>query len=233
MTLVKENQSIFDIAVQEYGQIDNVIKISSDNDVSISENLETNTDLDIDATGAGNNDIKKVIKEESLSMNNKAVSPIVIYSDWFLPSRNELNEMYIALKVFGVGGFGSNSYWSSSEDIATKAFFQFFGDGTQGSILKSNSRYVRAARKFTSGIGAYSLRDVGPAGGLIFYISGTTYYEAAPSDQSSGQVWSNIGTVLIGTTGTAIGAGIANTAAIIAQSGHTDSAAKLCNDLVI
>jgi len=76
---------------------------------------------------------------------------------------------------------------------------------------------------------------LGPAGGLIFYIdaTGTIYYEAAPGNQSASQAWSNITDVLIGTTGTAIGTGQANTTAIIAQAGHVTSAALLCENLCI
>ncbi len=43
--------------------------------------------------------------------------------------------------------------------------------------------------------------------------------------------WSNV-TTSIGTTGSAIGTGAANSAAIAAQAGHTNSAAKFCLDLV-
>jgi hypothetical protein len=84
----------------------------------------------------------------------------------------------------------------------------------------------------------YSLRDTGPAGGLIFYdkgdwVGGWRYLEAAPSDQSTGKLWSDVSETLIGTTGTGIGTGQANTTAIINQAGHTDSSAKLCNDLTV
>ncbi len=88
----------------------------------------------------------------------------------------------------------------------------------------------------------YSLRDRGPAGGWIFYINpnyradGWRYMEAAPLDQSAGQFWINSGTspdpdsTLNGKTSSALGTGWSNTEAIIAQEGHTDSAAKLCRD---
>ncbi len=87
----------------------------------------------------------------------------------------------------------------------------------------------------------YNLRDRGPAGGWIFHIidnlDGTkTYYEAAPVDQGVSVVWINAGTspdpqqTLNGNTGTAIGTGWDNTLAIIAQTNHTSSAAKLCRD---
>ncbi|MCK5758832.1 MAG: InlB B-repeat-containing protein [Clostridiales bacterium] len=77
----------------------------------------------------------------------------------------------------------------------------------------------------------------GPGGGLIFYIDEVNafgswdYLEAAPSDQSSNQVWSNIvndyanGTSVLPDE---IGAGSANTYAITSQTGHTTSAALIC-----
>jgi hypothetical protein len=106
------------------------------------------------------------------------------------------------------------------------------GTGEAYLNFKYGTYHVRACRSFTANAGAYALRDVGPAGGLIFYIDGTTYYEAAPYDQSTSKAWSNITEMAIGGTGTAIGTGKQNTLDIINQAGHTDSAAKLCNDLI-
>ncbi len=151
-------------------------------------------------------------------------------SDWFLPSINELDQMYLNLKAYGVGGFTNNNYWSSTELNATSAFMFSFNFGSSNSNLKSTTYYVRACRVFTAAVGAYSLRDTGPAGGLIFYISGTTYYEAAPSDQSSAKLWSNIDAAAIGTTSPNIGEGQNNTNEIIGQVGHTDSSALLCDN---
>jgi len=162
------------------------------------------------------------------------VTPPKTYADWFLPSRDELDEMYDELKLYGYGDFGDDFYWCSSENVfADSAFAQRFSDGYQYFYNKVSISYnVRACRSFYS-TDTYGLRDTGPAGGLIFYIDGNNYFEAAPSDQSASYIWSNINTILIGTTGTAIGTGQANTTAIIGQAGHTNSAAKLCNDLII
>ena len=155
------------------------------------------------------------------------------YRDWFLPSYDLLHEMQVNLKAEGVGGFSDDYYWSSSEYDFYQGWAERFSDGYQTKSVKYNSCYVRACRSFTAGIGDYDIGDTGPAGGLICYIDGTTYYEAAPSDKSIGYIWSNIYDAEIGTTETAIGTGQANTTAIIDQDDHTTSAAKLCDDLVV
>ncbi len=70
------------------------------------------------------------------------------YSDWFLPSQDELNWMYVNLYSQGVGGFAGDSYWSSSEYSANGAWDQFFGSGEQFDDFKGDDMYVRAARAF-------------------------------------------------------------------------------------
>jgi len=70
------------------------------------------------------------------------------YSDWFLPSKDELNLMYENLKVFGVAGFADNYYWSSSEYNATHAWYQIFGNGYQSNFYKESTYRVRAVRAF-------------------------------------------------------------------------------------
>ena len=70
------------------------------------------------------------------------------YSDWFLPSKDELNLMYENLKVFGVGGFAVYYYWSSSEYLASIAWLQYFGNGHQYYNAKDDTYRVRAVRAF-------------------------------------------------------------------------------------
>ena len=74
-------------------------------------------------------------------------------SDWFLPSKGELNMMYINLKSYSVGGLGVTDiwYWSSLEDTGNlgKVFFQKFDTGIQLSAWKLVYKYyVRAVRSF-------------------------------------------------------------------------------------
>jgi len=70
------------------------------------------------------------------------------YSDWFLPSKDELNLMYTNLKAFGVGGFSGSYYWSSSEANAYFAWLQYFSTAGQYSMPKALYTYVRAVRAF-------------------------------------------------------------------------------------
>ena len=68
-------------------------------------------------------------------------------TDWFLPSQDELAQLY-AQKA-AVGGFADGIYWSSSEYSATFAWIQSFeASGGQGWSGKSNLLYVRAIRAF-------------------------------------------------------------------------------------
>jgi len=68
------------------------------------------------------------------------------YSDWFLPSKDELNQLYLQKNV--VGGFANDDYYSSSEYNASAAWFQYFGTGYQERDNKIDPDYVRAVRAF-------------------------------------------------------------------------------------
>ena len=70
------------------------------------------------------------------------------YSDWFLPSKDELNLMYENLKVARVGGFADYFYWSSSEYTADYAWSQYFPSGGRTNDYKDALLRVRAARAF-------------------------------------------------------------------------------------
>jgi len=84
------------------------------------------------------------------------------YSDWYLPSKEELNKLYI--NRASIGGFaisGTLTYWSSSQNGSinftnfttfangiTSGWLQNFSDGTQSDTNISNTRRVRAVRTF-------------------------------------------------------------------------------------
>lgn len=77
------------------------------------------------------------------------------YSDWFLPSRDELQLMYQNLRLQGIGNFvtfmsDSSDYWSSSSvwNSSDKAWFINFGSGAQSQKDKSSNCRVRPIRAF-------------------------------------------------------------------------------------
>ena len=76
------------------------------------------------------------------------------YSDWFLPSQNELYEMYLnigqgnVLGLGNVGNFANSFYWSSTEYNQSNAVRRNFLDGYQHYLFKDRIFTVRAIRAF-------------------------------------------------------------------------------------
>jgi hypothetical protein len=71
------------------------------------------------------------------------------YTDWYLPSKNELYQLYLNRSI--VGGFLTNLYWSSSQaswSQSTDAYYQNFTNGGIGLYDKTTTIGVRAIRKF-------------------------------------------------------------------------------------
>jgi hypothetical protein len=77
------------------------------------------------------------------------------YSDWFLPSAEQLDLMYKNLKMTGLGGFAPARYWSSNFDILgyankrqLRAQAQSFSSGKQDCVSPVFKARVRAVRAF-------------------------------------------------------------------------------------
>lgn len=75
-----------------------------------------------------------------------------VFSDWYLPSLNELALMYSSLQAAGLGNFDDSIYWSSTENDygfgADYAYYVDFRDGDQFDPQKLNKYNVRAIRGF-------------------------------------------------------------------------------------
>jgi len=101
------------------------------------------------------------------------------YSDWFLPSKDELNEAFrhlshsrTGLQLTPVGGFARGYYWTSSDYNGSTAWSQYFADGQQFDRVQTLSKnkqkpfrplLARPMRAFKSGVIAGGAVVTGPA----------------------------------------------------------------------
>jgi hypothetical protein len=114
------------------------------------------------------------------------------YSDWYLPSRDELNLLWnVGDPLAGVDTSGS-WYWTSTEDDSDDAWLQRFSDGLQSDVVgitKQNAVTVRCMRHAEPGI---CKTPAAPAGALIFnedyrvlqWCDGTNWRAAGPVSPS-------------------------------------------------
>lgn len=106
------------------------------------------------AIGKGFTNTKKIFKTQGVPLtedNDYAAADCLIfqengYQDWYLPSKDELNELYKQKNI--VGGFNIYAYWSSSEANNSKAWMQNFGNGLQTMQIKTAFYSVRPIRRF-------------------------------------------------------------------------------------
>ena len=101
------------------------------------------------AIGTGNSNTNAIVASQGAGIYAaKLCSDLVLggFSDWYLPSKDELNKLYENKNV--VGGFASTYYWSSSESNFNNAWSQYFLNGFQYYYDKSFKLCVRAVRAF-------------------------------------------------------------------------------------
>jgi len=113
-------------------------------------------DLLIDETGtgigSGQENTKKIIlvcrKAGSEKIAARLCDQLVLdgYSDWFLPSKEELNLLYEQKEI--IGGYEHGYYWSSSEFATNFAWYQHFDFGFQDYLNKDFSYFYRPVRAF-------------------------------------------------------------------------------------
>jgi hypothetical protein len=109
--------------------------------------------------GYGAQNTKAIIDQGNSNTATSAAAMAASYSvvvngttvnDWFLPSENELVEVWSQRTVIGFSASGNN-YWSSSSVAQTNGRYFIFGGvsaGNPSGIPKGSSLYVRPARAF-------------------------------------------------------------------------------------
>jgi len=112
-------------------------------------NTNTTTNAVRDGVGAGMYNTERIIANQGtgsyaaqLCANYQGGG----YGDWYLPSKYELNLLYLQQTV--VGGFAGEPYWSSNESDNSYAWAQLFDNGTKYDEGKYSLLRVRAIRAF-------------------------------------------------------------------------------------
>ena len=165
---------------------------------------------------------------DKFKVSHASIPMSTVYNDWFVPSRDELLEMYENLHegdgYTPVGDFENAIYWSSSEKVANTNHAHYVNLGTGGLSFydKYHSNLFRFARSFVGTVGDYSIRDEGPASGsaaedktYIFHIEDLggddrRFYECSPKSSEVNTPWSTpLGET--GATGFDIGLGASHT----------------------
>jgi hypothetical protein len=85
------------------------------------------------------------------STAKRACGELIIngYSDWHLPSKEELNALIVNLKQIGVGGFEYAAYWSSTESSSGESVWMSLeNDEFSDGHAKYREYKVRAVRAF-------------------------------------------------------------------------------------
>ena len=70
------------------------------------------------------------------------------YRDWFLPNKEQLNQLYLQKDVVGCFADYSTGYWSSSESNVANAWLQIFMSGFQSHGYKKYLNRIRAIRVY-------------------------------------------------------------------------------------
>ena len=117
---------------------------------------ETNTGAKATAIGTGSANTTTIITSQGATETSYAAGVAKAYqgggyTDWFLPSNDELNAMYLTKATLeAVSGFSafSISYWSSTEYNSSSAWVQYFNSDNKNKYFKNQIYFVRAVRAF-------------------------------------------------------------------------------------
>ena len=102
------------------------------------------------ALGTGGSNTSTIVTAHGTSTTYAARSCYELssggYTDWVLPSIEEVNRLY--LNRVATGGFGTGSYWSSTEIDINNAYSKNFSTGVSNTTDKGGTGCVRAIRYF-------------------------------------------------------------------------------------
>ena len=136
-----------------FGEIHGLIAATADQSAGIQwyNGSSVATGATANALGTGYANTNTIISVQGATATSYAAGLARAYTgggyiDWYLPSKDELNKLY--LQKYAVGGFNNHTYWSSTENASNDAWYQEFYEGGQYANGKGFTNYVRAVRAF-------------------------------------------------------------------------------------
>ncbi len=188
-----------------------------------SDNLVTNTQIGI-----------------KINIRQDTPSGTIFYTETQTPTTNENGLMSIEIgsdPTFGLIDWSAGPYYIETKVAVVPPLTTYTITGTTQllsvpyALYAANAGTCSGGGSFTHYIGEYY------EGGVIFHLwkdnAGVEHgLIIALTDQHNGRAWSNVSTTAVGTSAQSLWDGLNNSIAIIGQSTHTSSAAKLCLDLV-
>jgi hypothetical protein len=165
-----------------------------------------------------------------------------VYSETHSTLTNALGmfNLYIGMGNIINGTFSgikweTNAKFLKVEIDVTGSGNNFTNVGTQQMLSVPYALRAKTAENIPGGFIHFIGEQYG--GGVVFHVykdaSGAEHgLIVALTEQSTAQAWSNVDTTLIGNAAQSSWDGLSNSMAIVNQSGHTNSAASLCLNLI-
>ena len=141
------------------GRLDTGLVCAINDQTKASNGAYLNTNAKGFAIGSGNENTKAIIDVQTTQTSHASALARAYrgggYTDWFLPAKAELHEMYqnralinTTASKHGGSNFTNGFYWSSTEHNCLCAWFQNFLSGNQNKLFKHDKNYLRAVRAF-------------------------------------------------------------------------------------
>jgi len=137
------------------GQVHGLIAATSDQSAGIAWAITaSNITTTVELLGYGNANTIAIVNNQGVgTYAAKLCYDLVLdgYSDWYLPSNNELKKLYD--NKINIGGFSTGKYWTSTQGVKDAyniypAMSLDFSTGVLSAQYKSTSLSVRAIRSF-------------------------------------------------------------------------------------
>lgn len=93
IVIVKDNQSVLDFVLQEFGTLEQLYTLLADNGLSANSKLKSGQELTVNKVNVGDEDIKNFVVLKNITYNNDqgVNQPPIIAGDFNIDHNNDFN----------------------------------------------------------------------------------------------------------------------------------------------